>query len=199
MYQYIARRILVFIPMLIALSIIVFGLAKAAPGDPFTGRTLDPNVDPEVYEKQREELGLNKSIPEQYINWLSEFAKGNFGKSMIFKGRTVKSLIIERFSNTLNLGIFALTITLIVSIPIGIFSAKKPYSLLDYSATTFGFLGLAIPNFFFGLIAIYFLSIKLGWFPAQGTISGRGITGFEAIIDRFHHIVLLGITLGLAG
>jgi len=198
LYQYIIRRILVFIPMLIALSIVVFGLAKAAPGDPFT-RMLDPEIDPEVYEKQREELGLNKSIPEQYINWLSEFAKGNFGKSMIFKGRTVKSLIIERFSNTLNLGIFALTITLIVSIPIGIFSAKKPYSLLDYSATTFGFLGLAIPNFFFGLIAIYFLSIKLGWFPAQGTISGPGITGFEAIIDRFHHLVLPGITLGLAG
>lgn len=199
MYQYIVRRILIFIPMLIALSIIVFGLAKAAPGDPFTGRTLDPNVDPAVYEKQREELGLNKSIPEQYINWVTEFAKGNFGKSMIFKGRTVQSLIVERFANTLYLGMFALTITLIVSIPIGIFSAKNPYSLLDYGATTFGFLGLAIPNFFFGLMAIYVFSIKLGWFPAQGTISGPGITGFAEVIDRLHHLILPGITLGLAG
>lgn len=199
MYQYIVRRILIFIPMLIALSIIVFGLAKAAPGDPFTGRVLDPNVDPAVYEKQREELGLNKSIPEQYINWVTEFAKGNFGKSMIFKGRTVQSLIVERFANTLYLGMFALTITLIVSIPIGIFSAKNPYSLLDYGATTFGFLGLAIPNFFFGLMAIYVFSIKLGWFPAQGTISGPGIAGFAEVIDRLHHLILPGITLGLAG
>lgn len=199
MYQFIARRILIFIPMLFALSIIVFGLAKAAPGDPFTGKVLDPNVDPAVYDKQREELGLNKSVPEQYIDWVTRFATGDFGESMIFKGRTVKSLLVERFANTLYLGLFALAITLIVAIPIGIFSAKNPYSLLDYSATTFGFLGLAIPNFFFGLMAIYFLSIKLGWFPAQGTISGPGITGFAAVIDRLHHLVLPGITLGLAG
>src|SRR5690625_838519 len=162
MYQYIIRSILIFIPMLIALSIIVFGLAKAAPGDPFTGKILDPDVDPEVFEQQREELGLNKPVPVQYVNWVSSFSKGDFGVSMLYKGRTVKSLITERFSNTLYLGLFAVLITLVVSIPIGIYSARNPYSLLDYSATTFGFLGLAIPNFFFGLVAIYLLSINLG-------------------------------------
>jgi len=199
MYQYIIRRILIFIPMLIALSIIVFGLAKAAPGDPFTGKILDPDVDPEVFEQQREELGLNKPVPVQYINWVSSFAKGDFGISMLYKGRTVKSLITERFSNTLYLGLFAVLITLIVSIPIGIYSARNPYSLLDYSATTFGFLGLAIPNFFFGLVAIYLLSINLGWFPAQGTVSNADVSGLSEVLDRIHHMVLPGITLGLAG
>ena len=199
MYQYIIRRILVFIPMLIALSIIVFGLAKAAPGDPFTGKILDPEVDPEVFEQQREELGLNKPLPVQYLNWVKSFSKGDFGMSMLYKGRTVQSLIVERFSNTLYLGLFALIITLIVSIPIGIYSARHPYSLLDYSATTFGFLGLAIPNFFFGLVAIYLLSINLGWFPAQGTVSSTDLSGMDAFWDRIHHMVLPGITLGLAG
>lgn len=199
MYQYIIRRILIFIPMLIALSIIVFGLAKAAPGDPFTGKILDPDVDPKVFEQQREELGLNKPVPVQYVNWVSSFAKGDFGVSMLYKGRTVKSLITERFSNTLYLGLFAVLITLVVSIPIGIYSARNPYSLLDYSATTFGFLGLAIPNFFFGLVAIYLLSINLGWFPAQGTVSNADVSGLSEVLDRIHHMVLPGITLGLAG
>ncbi|MBB4826717.1 peptide/nickel transport system permease protein [Sporosarcina luteola] len=199
MYQYIIRRILVFIPMLLALSIIVFGLAKAAPGDPFTGKILDPNVDPIVYEQQRAALGLDKSIPEQYLHWVSSVAKGNFGKSITYNGRSVESLIKERVKNTVYLGLFSLGITLIVAIPIGIYSARHPYSLLDYGATTFGFFGLAVPNFFFGLVAIYLLSINLGWFPAQGTVSSNSLSGFAEFTDRIHHMVLPGLTLGLAG
>ncbi len=79
MYQYIIRRVLLFIPMLLALSIVVFALAKAAPGDPFSGQMLDPNINPEVYEQQREELGLNKPVPAQYMDWISRFAQGEFG------------------------------------------------------------------------------------------------------------------------
>lgn len=199
MYQYIIRRILVFIPMLLALSIIVFGLAKAAPGDPFTGKILDPNVDPIVFEQQRAALGLDKSIPEQYLTWISSVAKGNLGKSITYNGRSVESLIKERVKNTVYLGLFSLGITLIVAIPIGIYSARHPYSLLDYGATTFGFFGLAVPNFFFGLVAIYLLSINLGWFPAQGTVSSNDLSGFAEFKDRIHHMVLPGLTLGLAG
>ncbi|WP_042141927.1 ABC transporter permease [Paucisalibacillus sp. EB02] len=199
MYKYIIRRILVFIPMLIVLSMIIFGLAKAAPGDPFTGRMLDPTIDPEVYEQQREALGLNDPVPIQYVNWASRMVTGDFGESMYYKGRSVASLIWERMPNTLYLGLFALAITLIVSIPIGIYSARNPYSIFDYGATTFGFFGLAVPNFFFGLIAIYLFAIKLGWFPSQGTITGTEVTGLQEFFDRIHHMVLPGITLGLAG
>ncbi|WP_217586194.1 ABC transporter permease [Lentibacillus saliphilus] len=200
MYQYIIRRTLVFIPMLFALTVIVFTLALLAPGDAFTGKSLaDPNVDPEVYERQREEAGLNDAIPVQYGRWISNVAQGDFGKSLVFNGRSVSELIEARLANTLYLGLFSLFITLVVSIPIGIYSAKHPYSLLDYGATGFGFLGLAIPNFFFGLIAIYVLAIQLDWFPAQGTLDEPGMTGIEALKSRLHHMVLPGITLGLAG
>lgn len=185
--------------MLLALSIIVFGLAKAAPGDPLSGKIVDPNIDLAVYEQQREALGLNKSIPVQYFNWASSVARGDFGESIAYKGRSVQSLITERIVNTLYLGLVALGITLVVAIPIGIYSARNPYSPLDYGATTFGFFGLATPNFFFGLVAIYLLSINLGWFPAQGTTSSTGLSGFAEFKDRIHHMVLPGLTLGLAG
>jgi peptide/nickel transport system permease protein len=198
MIQYIIRRILIFIPMLIALSIIIFALAKAAPGDPFTGQILDPDVDPAVYDIQRKALGLDKPVPVQYAKWAISVAQGDFGKSIYYRGRTVASLIQERVVNTFYLAIFSLGITLIVAIPIGIYSARRPYSLLDYGATAFGFMGLAVPNFFFGLVAIYILSINLGWFPAQGTISKTGLSGWTEVKDRIHHMVLPGLTLGLA-
>lgn len=186
--------------MLFALTIIVFTLAKLAPGDALTGKSLaDPDVDPEVYERQREALGLNDPIPVQYARWISDVAKGDLGNSLVFNGRSVSELIHGRFANTFYLGLFSLIITIVVAIPIGIYSAKRPYSLLDYGATGFGFMGLAIPNFFFGLMAIYVLSIKLGWFPAQGTIESSDTIGFSAFISRMHHMVLPGITLGLAG
>ncbi|HEX6594861.1 MAG TPA: ABC transporter permease [Bacillota bacterium] len=198
MYKYIIRRCIIFIPMLIMLTIIVFGLAKAAPGDPFTGKILDPNVDPIVYEQQRKELGLNKPIYVQYFHWVTSIVKGDLGESMYYNGRPVQTLIKERLMNTVYLGLFSLFITLIVSIPIGIYSARNQYSMFDYGSTTFAFLGLAIPNFFFGLIAIYMLSIKLDWFPAQGTISNTNITGIQEIKERIHHLILPGITIGLA-
>lgn len=184
--------------MLFALTVIVFALLQAAPGDPFSGRQ-DPNINPEVYEKQREALGLNDPIHVQYWNWVRKAAVGDFGYSIISKGRLVSDLIEERIVNTLNLGVMTLFITIIVSIPIGIYSAKNQYSMLDYGATAFGFIGLAVPNFFFGLVAIYIFSIKLGWLPSHGTVSRPGLEGFELFVDKFKHLILPSITLGLAG
>ncbi|MDQ0155396.1 ABC transporter permease [Robertmurraya andreesenii] len=198
MYQYIIRRVLVFIPMLFVLTILCFGLIKAAPGDPFSSR-LDPKINPEVYEKQREALGLNDPIHIQYLNWVKGAIRGDFGESMIFKGRAVSDLIGERLENTLYLGLMTLFITIVVSIPIGIYSARHPYTPLDYGATAFGFFGLATPNFFFGLVAIYIFSITLGWLPAQGTVTRPGMEGFELFIDKIRHLILPSLTLGLAG
>lgn len=199
MYKYIIRRILIFIPMLVALTIIVFALIQAAPGDPFSAQISDPDIDPKVYEQQRKALGLDDPVPVQYWHWLTDVLHGDFGESFTYHGRDVSELLEGRLTNTFYLGLFSLMITLIVSIPIGIYSARKPYSLLDYGATTFGFFGLAVPNFFFGLVAIYFFSISLGLFPSQGTVSTPGLTGSELFFDRLHHLVLPGLTLGLSG
>jgi peptide/nickel transport system permease protein len=198
MYKYLIRRILIFIPMLLALSILVFVLIKAAPGDALTGN-INPNIDASVFEKQREALGLNDPWYVQYYHWLDRVFHGDFGYSFVSKGRTVVDLIAERADNTLYLSLFSLIITLLVSIPIGIYSARNPYSAFDYAATGFGFFGLAIPSFFFGLVAIYVFSINLGWFPSQGTVTTPDGTGFALFLDKLHHLVLPGITLGLGG
>ncbi|WP_416150516.1 ABC transporter permease [Salipaludibacillus sp. HK11] len=198
MYKYITRRVLQFIPMLFLVTVVVYGLAQAAPGDPLSGEILDPDIPPEVLEERREALGLNDPVPVQYWNWVSSVAVGDFGQSMHYTGRSVSELVASRIMNTLYLSLFALAITIIVAIPIGIYSSKKPYSLLDYGATTFAFLGLATPNFFAALIAIYFFSFQLGWFPSQGTVSSVGLSGFEYFIDKIRHLVLPGFTLGLA-
>ncbi|WP_409299877.1 ABC transporter permease [Peribacillus sp. SCS-155] len=199
MAKYVIRRLIIFIPMLFALTIIVFALMQAAPGDPFSGRNLDPNVSAELYEKQREALGLNDPMYVQYFRWLSKTVQGDLGESYINRGKHVTDLIGDRIGNTFYLGVTSLLITLIVAIPIGIYSARKPYSVLDYATTGFSFFGLAVPSFFFGLVAIYVFSIKLGWFPSQGTVTSPGLEGFELFKDRLHHLILPSITLGLAG
>ncbi|WP_018923311.1 ABC transporter permease [Salsuginibacillus kocurii] len=198
MYKYILRRVLVFIPMLLIVTVVVFTLASLAPGDPLTGQTLDPNIDPEVLEERREAMGLNDPPHIQYWNWLTEVSQGNLGDSLHYSGRTVEELIISRVPNTIYLAVFSLFITISVGLPIGIYSARKQYTVVDYTATTFGFFGLSMPNFFFALIAIYFFSFQLGWFPPRGTVSSTSLTGFESFIDRLHHLILPGITLGLS-
>lgn len=198
MHKYIVRRILQFIPMLFLVTVFVFALAKAAPGDPLTREMFDPEIDPEVYEIRREALGLNDPVYVQYWNWLSSVAVGDFGKSLQYTGRTVLELIQARIWNTVYLSLFALAITLVIAIPIGIYSANHKYSLFDYGATTFAFLGLATPNFFAGLIGIYIFAFTLGWFPSQGTTTALNLEGFELFIDKLKHLVLPGFTLGLA-
>ncbi|PSL45959.1 peptide/nickel transport system permease protein [Salsuginibacillus halophilus] len=191
MYKYILRRVLVFIPMLFLVTVIVFTLAMLAPGDPLTGQVLDPNIDPEVLEERRDALGLNDPPPVQYWNWLQEVGQGNLGDSLHYSGRTVEELILARVPNTINLAVFSLFVTIVVGLPLGIYSARKQYTPADYAATTFGFFGLSMPNFFFGLIAIYVFAFQLGWFPARGTGDGT-------LLSTIHHLVLPGITLGLA-
>ncbi|MBM7098015.1 ABC transporter permease [Bacillus sp. H-16] len=198
MHKYIIRRTLQFIPMLFLVTVLVFGLAKAAPGDVLSGEMLDPNIPHEVLEQRREALGLNDPIHIQYWNWLSSVAQGDLGTSMQYANRPVIDLIQSRVMNTVYLALFSLVITLSVAIPIGIYSATRKYSLFDYGATTFAFLGLATPNFFAGLLAIWLLSFQFGWFPAQGTTSVVGLSGFELFVDKLRHLVLPGFTLGLA-
>lgn len=184
--------------MVFILTVIVFLFAYLAPGDALSGEAIDPNTPREVLEERREALGLNDPLHIQYWSWLSRAITGDLGMSTHFTGRSVSELILQRLGNTFYLGAFALFITLIVSIPIGIYSARKKYSVMDYAATSFAFIGLATPNFFAGLLAIYVFSFGLGWFPTQGSISAAGLTGFDAFVSRIQHLVLPGITLGLS-
>lgn len=197
MYKYILRRLLVMIPMLFIITVVIFTFAKLAPGDAFSGEP-DPNIEAEAIEAKRELYGLNDPAYKQYLTWLTNVMQGELGVSMRFE-KPVADLIGERLENTLFLATVSLFITLVISIPIGIYSARHPYSIFDYSATTFGFLGLATPNFYLGLVLIYVFAINLGWFPSQGTVSSTDLEGLELWIDKFHHVLLPAISIGTAG
>ncbi|MFC4320653.1 ABC transporter permease [Litchfieldia salsa] len=194
MASYIIRRILMAIPLLIGITIISFAIVKMAPGGP-TAMMMDPNIKPENREKFIEKYGLNDPVHVQYVKWLGNMAKGDFGTSLVRKGTPVSEMIINRLPNTLLLMVVSTLLAVLISIPFGIMSATRPYSKLDYSVTITSFLGLATPNFWLGLILIMFLSVNLGWFPTGGT---HTLNAPFSIWDRIHHLILPAFVLATA-
>lgn len=192
----IIRRFLLMIPLLFAMSIVIFLLAKLQPGDAFTGQ-MDPSVDASYYEEQREKLGLNDSIPVQYMKWGGNVLQGELGDSIRYK-RPVMDLIQERMPNTILLGVVSLVITYLIAFPLGILSGRKPYSSIDYSIQFINYLMLAIPSFVAGVFAIYIFAFQLGLFPFSGSVAiGLESGTFEYYISKLYHTILPGTVLGL--
>jgi peptide/nickel transport system permease protein len=193
MSNYFWRRLFQMIPLLIGVSILVFLIIQAAPGGPeevyLSSGLL---VDPEVIEQYRAKLGLDKPIYVQYFRWLVTAISGDMGYSYT-TGSPVLRMIGERIPATIQLMIVAYAIAALVAIPLGIFSAVKQYSFLDYFGTGLSFLGIAMPVFWFGLILQLFFSVQLGWLPT----SGRVTVGQESLIDQVKHLILPGIVLSL--
>lgn len=193
MVQYLARRLLQMIPLLIGISIIMFALIQAAPGGPEavffeTGRFINPDI-VNIY---RHRLGLDQPLPIQYVKWLGAALTGDFGYS--FTGvRPVRDMIGERLPATLELMLTAFIFAALIAIPLGIFSAVRQYSVLDFVGTGFSFLGIAMPVFWFGLILQLLFSVKLGWLPT----SGRETVGDASFLDQVRHLILPGIVLSL--
>ena len=124
MWKFILRRILVMIPQLFVLSVLVFTLAKAMPGDALSGAELaNPKADPKVIEEQREKLGLNDPIPTQYVRWISNAVQGDFGISYAHKIQ-VTDIIGERLGNTVLLALLILILTYLIAIPLGVISGR---------------------------------------------------------------------------
>lgn len=169
MAQYIIRRLLQGIPTLIFLTIIAFAFISLAPGDVVDAMfTEESDMSAEELEAQREQLGLNDPIPVQYVNWLGEVVQGNLGQSFL-RRLPVVDLISDRIGTTLLLGSLSLLTATILGVSAGLISGFKQYSWIDYIISIFSYGAYSFPNFFFGLIAIYIFSVKLGWLPSSGT------------------------------
>ncbi|MFJ7839188.1 ABC transporter permease [Lysinibacillus sphaericus] len=167
MIGYILRRLLIAIPVLFGVSVINFIIMRMAPGNP-----VDMLVSPKLPDAAREakmiELGLNDPAYIQYWHWLKNLVlNGDLGYSMITY-EPVTELIASRMGPTVILMGTALVLGLMIAIPIGIYSATKQYSKLDYTFVTGSFLGISIPNFFFALLLVYIFSIQLNWLPSGG-------------------------------
>jgi peptide/nickel transport system permease protein len=207
MSAYIIRRLLWMIPILLGVSVICFALLKQAPGDPVSAivassRDSGSQMTQADRDTLREQYGLNNPVYVQYYDWASLAIRGNFGDSTR-SNQPVWDVIKGRLPNTIKLAGVSLIFTLAIALPLGIISAVKQYSKLDYFLTFFNFVGISIPQFWLGLMLVYIFAVELGWFPSTGMQSPDVESGFwPELSDRFMHYVLpvLSITLvGIAG
>ncbi|REK77897.1 ABC transporter permease [Paenibacillus paeoniae] len=171
-----------------------FLMMNLAPGNP-VDMLINPNIPPEMRELRKELLGLNDPIYVQYIKWLGELLKGELGYSFSTYA-PVTQLIAERIGPTLLLASSSLAVGLLIAIPLGIVSAVKQNSKLDYLMTGLSFLGTSIPPFFLGLGLIYIVGIELKWLPTGGmtTLGGDGGIG-DVAIHLILPVLVLGITI----
>jgi len=193
MAQYIYRRILIALPVLIGVTIVSFFIINLAPGNP-VDMYVNPSVTDADIELRKEQLGLNDPTYVQYFRWVGNIVKGDFGYSYT-TNEPVLPMVIDRITPTLLLMGSGLLLAYLIAIPIRILSATRQYSWIDYLTTTFSFLGISIPNFFLGLGMIYIFSVLLGWFPTGGmyTLGQEG-----NFIDTLQHLVMPAIVLGTA-
>ena len=164
MGTYFVRRLLTALPVLIGISIVLFTLLALAPGDPFSELATNPNVPPEVRMNLRKQFGLDDPVPVRYVRWFSSMLKGDWGYSFVSRVN-VDVLIKQRLVTTLFVLGTAQILALFIAIPVGVLSARRPYSFFDQVATTLAFIGFSLPTFFTGLLFILLFSIYLDWLP----------------------------------
>lgn len=199
MTRYIIRRLIQSIPLLIAISLVTFLIVEIAPGDA-AQMYIDPErgTDPEYIARIREDLGIDRPVYERYISWLGQTLSGDLGFSFRNR-RPVLGEIEARLPNTLLLGGSALAFSFLLAVPIGVISAFKRYSLIDYAVTTLSLVGVSVPIFWVALLFIQIFAIQWGWFPSSGMRNVREqYTGWRDTLDVIHHLILPMLVLALA-
>lgn len=162
------RRLIGAIPVVIGISFLVFLLMHIAPGDPVSLLLGDDATEAEI-QRTRHEWGLDQPIVVQYWEFLSRAVRGDFGKSLKF-GEPVTKLVFERLPATIELALASLFVAVFISIPIGVYSAVKHDSLLDHAGMSLALIGVSLPNFWLGIMLIYFLGGQLNLLPVAGRI-----------------------------
>ena len=182
MFRFIVRRILQTIPVLFGVIVITFILMYMVPGDPVVSM-VGERYDEETIHKLRKELHLDDSLPMQFVHYVSNVLRGDFGKSFITGGSVSEELLIK-FPNTLILAVASMIIAIITGLTMGIVSSLRPQSILDKITMLFALAGISAPVFWVGLMLVLFIGVFLQWLPP---------TGFGGI----EYIILPAITLGL--
>ena len=195
--QYVVRRLFHAIPLLFCVIIFNFTLVHLAPGDPIES-LIGEFPAPEVYvEEMRRAFGLDKPVHVQLLLYIRNILKGDLGFSFYYR-QPVLLVILERVPATLQLMIPALLLSALVGVLLGIFSSRKPYSLLDNSISSFALLGYCLPVFWLGQMLMLTFSIQLGWLPSQGLRTlGADLEGFPALTDRIAHMLLPVLALSI--
>ena len=192
MQAYILKRLLAMIPVLLGLTVIVFLIMALIPGDPATA-ILGAYATPENVERLNRQLGLDKSLPEQYFIWLGNMLQGDFGRSYSLN-RPVLDEVLERFSATLILAGAAFMLCTLWGILIGIWTAARQYGWTDKILTLVVLIGISVPSFWLGLLAILLFAVELRWLPASGMYA---IYGGGDLPDLLRHLAMPAVTLSI--
>lgn len=182
MLKYICKRVLLMIPTLLGVIFILSAILSLAPGDP-ARLILGNEATAEQVEEFREVNGLNKPFLVRYLTYVGNLLKGDMGKSYR-TGKPVFQTVMSRYPTTITFALCSTAIMLLIGLPLGIFSAVKPYSLLDNVSVAIGMVGISMPAFWLGLILILIFSVRLGVLPSSGYTSWK-------------HMILPALTLGL--
>lgn len=177
------------IPVIFFISVMVFTIMHLIPGDP-AYVMLGEEASPEAVEALRKELGLDRSVPVQYMEWIKAALKGDLGRS-IRNNEKILDAILDRLPVTAYLAVSAVVFSILIALPAGIIAGVRPKSLMDVAATVLAMGGIAMPSFWLGILLIFFFAFKLEWLPIMGYVSP-----LENFWDSIRHIILPAITLG---
>ena len=188
MFKYVVRRVVSLIPVLFFVSVIVFIITRIIPGDPAAVR-LGETATEEAVERLRESMGLNDPLTVQYSHFLGDLLRGHLGDSPAYN-KPVTQLIAQTLPNTLLLGFTAILLALFIAVPIGIFSACRQNSPIDYLGMLISLLGVSMPIYWLGMMLVYAFAVRINIFPAIGMGSLS-----EGLLDVVMHLTLPAICL----
>jgi peptide/nickel transport system permease protein len=192
MANYLLGRLWQSLILIVLVSIIGFAVLNLAPGGPLSQYTLTPGMTQEQLDRIAEQMGLNRPLPIQYLDWAWNLMQGDWGKSYR-DGRPVLSIIGDHLFATLLLMGTSTLISIVVGTWIGVLGAVRRYSYFDYAATVGAMIALSIPTFWFGLVAIYVFSLKLQWLPAGNMYT----IGNSSFWNYVHHLIMPSLVLAL--
>jgi dipeptide transport system permease protein len=204
------KRLALLLPTFLGVTLLTFSLVHLLPGDPVEVMYGEKGIDPARHEQLRRELGLDRSLPEQYLLYLGDVLQGDLRKSIVTKAPVLQEFLIV-FPATVELSLAAVIFAVLVGIPMGVLAAVRRSSVFDYATMTVSLAGYSMPIFWWGQLMILVFSVMLGWTPVSGRISAiydvDPVTGFMladsllsgedgAFASAIRHLVLPAFVLG---
>jgi peptide/nickel transport system permease protein len=194
--QYVVQRLLQGLVVIFLISLTTFGILQLAPGSPVDILIGEAQVSQAQIDAITEKWGLDKPWYQQYWTWLTNVVRGDFGRSVIRTGVPVRDMVMEAAPVTIKLNALAILVSVLIAVPVGVIAAIRRYSKFDYAAMVGATIGIAMPNYWLGLMLIILFSLKLGWLPPYGSGSWQAYVMPVAVLAVNEMAILARLSRG---